>query len=185
MKVLILADRPPTRPIKEIISDNPGIQLIITLGDLYYYDIQVLAEITDIPKIGVYGNHCDGRYMESLGITNMHLANKTIEGISFFGYQGCVKYKESVLQSTQEYCQKVMKWVPRYDVLITHCPPRGLNDNDDPAHYGFDGLREYVDRVSPRYVLHWHTYDFGKFVDQYRDTKIVYVEREKIMEIEI
>lgn len=109
MKVLILADRPPTRPIKEIISDNPGIQLIITLGDLYYYDIQVLAEITDIPKIGVYGNHCDGRYMESLGITNMHLANKTIEGISFFGYQGCVKYKESVLQSTQEYCQKVMK----------------------------------------------------------------------------
>lgn len=78
-----------------------------------------------------------------------------------------------------------MDHVARHDILITHCPPRGINDNTDPAHIGFDGLREYVDRVSPRYVFHWHTYDFGEFVEQYKDTIIVYVEREKIMEIEI
>lgn len=47
-----------------------------------------------------------------------------------------------------------MDHVARHDILITHCPPRGINDNTDPAHIGFDGLREYVDRVSPRYVFH-------------------------------
>ena len=77
MKTLVLADRPPSRPIKEILAENPDIELIITLGDLYFYDIQELANITHIPKIGVYGNHCDGRYMDMLGIINLHL--KTFE----------------------------------------------------------------------------------------------------------
>lgn len=77
MKTLVLADRPPSRPIKEILTDNPDIELIITLGDLYFYDIQELANVIHIPKIGVYGNHCDGRYMDILGITNLHL--KTFE----------------------------------------------------------------------------------------------------------
>ena len=32
-----------------------------------------------------------------------------------------------------------------------------MNDEpDDPAHAGFRGLREWVDRHQPRYVLHGH-----------------------------
>lgn len=138
MKLLVLADMPATRPIKEILQENPDIELIVTLGDLYYGDIQELENITHIPKIGVYGNHCDGSYMDQLGIKNMHLTSTRIGNLSFFGYQGCVKYKESSMQSTQEYCQNVMRTVPYFDVLISHCPPRNINDNSDPAHYGFD-----------------------------------------------
>lgn len=140
--------------------------------------------MTHIPKIGVYGNHCDGGYMEALGILNLHLSPKEINGISFIGYQGCVKYKESDLQTTQEYCQNVMGSVPRYDVLITHCPPRGINNNDDPAHIGFDWLREYVDRVSPKYVFHGHTYDKGDFIEKYKDTEVIYVHQERIIDID-
>lgn len=62
--------------------------------------------------------------------------------------------------STQEYCSAVMSEVPHADVLITHCPPRGIDDNDDPAHYGFDGLREWVDLEKPKCIFHGHTYDF-------------------------
>lgn len=59
MKILFFADRAPDKPIRQILEENPGIDLIVTLGDLYYFDISGLAEIKDIPKIGVYGNHCD------------------------------------------------------------------------------------------------------------------------------
>lgn len=87
MKILFFADRPPDKPIKKILEENPGVELIVTLGDLYSFDISELAEITDIPKIGVYGNHCDGRYMETLGIENMHLKFRDFGGVRFFGYQ--------------------------------------------------------------------------------------------------
>ncbi|MFZ3233654.1 MAG: hypothetical protein WA194_09330 [Patescibacteria group bacterium] len=43
-----------------------------------------MAKIDGIPKIGVYGNHCDGRYMDKLGIENLHMKLVTMKGISFF-----------------------------------------------------------------------------------------------------
>ncbi len=183
MKTLVFADRPPSRPISEILAENPDIELIITLWDLYFYDIQELANVTNIPKIGVYGNHCDGRYMETLGIINLHLKTFEYKGVSFMWYEGCVKYKESTMMSTQEFCSRALSSAPKVDVFISHCPPRWVNDNDDPAHYGFDGIREYIDRNHPRYLLHGHTYDFGKFVTKHEETVIRYVEREKIVEL--
>lgn len=101
------------------------------------------------------------------------------------GYEGCVKYKESTMMSTQEYCSRALSSAPKVDVFISHCPPRWVNDNDDSAHFGFDGIREYMDRNHPRYLLHGHTYDFGKFVARYGETEIQYVEREKIIELEL
>lgn len=85
--------------------------------------------------------------------------------------------------STQEYCAAVMAEVPYADVLITHCPPRGINDNADPSHYGFDGLRVWVDREKPKYVFHGHTYDFGKFVEKHEETHVRYVHGWKVVEI--
>ena len=184
MRILALADRAPSKPIKEILAENPGVSLILTLGDLYYYDIAALADVTDVPKAGVYGNHCDGRYMEPLGIENLHLKTASFGGLSFMGFQGCVKYKEHILQSTQEYCTAAMGSAPYADVLVTHCPPRGINDNNDPSHIGFDGLRAYADRAKPRYVFHGHTYDDGKFVDKYGETGIIYVNGWKVVELE-
>lgn len=183
MKVLAIADRAPTKPLAQILAENPDLDIIITLWDLYYYDIQALADVRNIPKIGVYGNHCDGRYMETLGIGNLHLKWTKIDGISFMGYQWCVKYKESVLQSTQEECSVAMESAPRADVFISHCPPRWINNNDDSAHYGFEWLLEYIDRTSPKYFLHGHTYDDGKFMTRYKDTEIVYVHREAIINL--
>lgn len=43
--------------------------------------------------------------------------------------------------------------------MITHCPPRGINDAEDTAHVGIEALRRWVDRHAPRWLLHGHTYD--------------------------
>lgn len=36
---------------------------------------------------------------------------------------------------TQEEAKELIKKLPKVDVLITHCPPRGINDNTDETHH--------------------------------------------------
>lgn len=94
MKILVIADRNPKIDVIETVK-SANINLIVTLGDLTSADIYQLEYITDIPKIGVYGNHDGGGYMKSLGIWDMHLKTWQFGDRSFGGFQGCVRYKEN------------------------------------------------------------------------------------------
>jgi predicted phosphodiesterase len=49
----------------------------------------------------------------------------------------------------------------RVDVLITHAPPRGVGDDDDPAHRGFRALHRLVGALRPDVLLHGHTHPSG------------------------
>ena len=62
MKILAIADRRPDINIIDTVRDNE-IELLVTLGDLYREDLLALEQITNIPKIGVYGNNESGSYM--------------------------------------------------------------------------------------------------------------------------
>lgn len=184
MRILALADRAPSRRIPEIIAETP-VDVIVTLGDLELAQIRSL-ELVSLPKLGVYGNHCSGHYMPELGIQNMHMKTVTINGITFGGYEGCVRYKQSSApMSTQEEASTLLATLPHVDVMLTHCPPFGVNDDQsDDSHTGFIGLRDYVEREHPQYLFHGHTYPTpGSEVDRLGSTKIVYVFGEKIIEI--
>lgn len=184
MKILAYSDRTPsTRILETIISTQPD--LICTLGDLYHPDIAELEKVTDIPKIGVYGNHCSGTYMELLGIINLHLKTWEFQGLTFGGFQGCVRYKENpeAIMYTQEQASSLMQSFPYVDVMITHAPPFGVNDEpDDVSHQGFQALRSYLDNKKPRLWLHGHTYPQPPLA-AYGSTRIEYVFREKVIEL--
>src|SRR4029079_17489515 len=95
LRALVISDATPnfgTRTLAEVISDK-AIDLLITVGDLHRSDIAG-ADRLPVPVIGVYGNHCDVRYLEDLGATNLHLSQVEIGGITFTGVQGCVRYKD-------------------------------------------------------------------------------------------
>jgi hypothetical protein len=47
------------------------------------------------------------------------------------------------------------------DVLITHAPPYGAGDGDDPPHRGFSALHGLVDALRPTAVLHGHVHPYG------------------------
>jgi len=47
------------------------------------------------------------------------------------------------------------------DLLVTHAPPRGVGDDDDPCHQGFDALHRMVDHASPKYLVHGHIHPYG------------------------
>jgi len=185
MKLLAIADRNPNIDIIKTVQEQ-SIDMIVTLGDLERHDLLQLAQITHIPKLGVYGNHCSGNYMEELGIINMHRKIFIHQGFRFGGLQGCVRYKENpqAIMSTQAETWQMMQGYPPVDIFLTHCPPRGINDEEEIAHQGFDALRDYVEKIHPKMLLHGHTYPTEETViKEFAGTEIVYVHRSKIVEI--
>lgn len=183
MNVLAIADRRPKIKIVDAVQDN-NIELIVTLGDLTREDLLQLEQITTIPKIGVYGNHDSGTYMPELGIWDMHLKTWDYNGQRFGGFQGCVRYKENpdAIMYTQEEASQMMTGFPKVDIFLCHCPPRGINDEEEIAHQGFNALRDYIEREQPKVLLHGHTYPTEEtVVKQHGSTRIEYVFEHKII----
>lgn len=183
MNVLAIAGRRPKIDIQDVVRQN-NVELIITLGDLTREDLLQLEQITTIPKIGVYGNHDSGTYMPELGIWDMHLKVWDYNGLRFGGFQGCVRYKENpdAIMCTQEEATRLMANFPKVDVFLCHCPPRGINDEEEVAHQGFDAIRDYIEREQPKVLLHGHTYPTEEnVVKQHGLTRIEYVFEYKIL----
>ena len=186
MKILAIADRPPKERIKLILENNP-INMICTLGDLeqnYLYDIEL---VTSIPKLGVYGNHDSGTYIETLGITNMHLKTLEFGGLVFGGFEGCVRYKNdpNAKMYTQEEAYEMLKDFPYVDVMLSHCPPFGVNDEpEEVAHQGFKALTDYLLLKKPKYLLHGHTYPTSQnMMTKYGETHIIYIHEDMVLDI--
>jgi uncharacterized protein len=185
MKALVIADRNPNINIAEMAAQE-NVDVLITLGDLVREDLLTAIPISDIPKIGVYGNHDSGNYMPEIGIMDMHLKIWDFKGVRFGGFQGCVRYKPApdAIMYTQEEAENMMKDFPYVDVFLCHCPPRGVNDEEEIAHQGFNALRNYVDTYRPKILLHGHTYPTEEnIVKQYCATRIEYVHTYRIVEI--
>ncbi len=185
MKILAIADRPPRKGLKELV-ERENIDIVCLLGDLGYFELIELNQIANIPKIGVCGNHCSGNYFSDLGIIDVHLKTFEFKGLIFGGFEGSHKYKEDPYAKmyTQDQASELLKDFPYVDIFLSHSPPEGINDETDDAHIGFRALKLYVEEKSPKYFFHGHTYPKAEDeVRQYRDTKIVYVHGDKIIEI--
>lgn len=186
VRALVIADARPelgSRTLPEVVAQK-AVDVVITVGDLHRSDIAG-AERLPVPVIGVYGNHCDGRYLEDLGATNLHLSQAEVGGLTFTGVQGCVRYKDGskdLLYTQSEYTEMI-RGLPPADVLVTHCPPAGINDHrGDPAHVGIDDLRRWVDVNAPRLVIHGHTYP-KTALTRHGATRIEYVYGARLLTI--
>lgn len=182
--LLVIADRPPRTPIADTLKQHQ-IDAIITLGDLALQDIRDLETVTTVPKFGVYGNHDSGSYMPELGITNLHLQTVELGGITLGGFEGSVRYKNDPYAPmyTQEEANELIKQLPAVDLLISHAPPRGIHDEPEPAHQGYDALRWYIQQYHPAFCLHGHTYP-SSTVETLAETQIVYIYEDQIVELD-
>lgn len=186
LRALAISDARPewgSRTLPEVVAQK-AVDVVITVGDLHRSDIAG-ADRLSVPVIGVYGNHCDGRYLEDLGATNLHLSRAEVGGLTFAGVQGCVRYKDGskdLLYTQSEYAEMI-RGLPPADVLVTHCPPAGVNDHrGDPAHVGIDALRRWVDSTAPRLVIHGHTYP-KPALTRHGATRIEYVYGARLLAI--
>jgi Icc-related predicted phosphoesterase len=174
MRLLVLADEESWLPLPAIVeSHRPDV--ILTLGDLEPDVLDPLGRF-DLPVLGVYGNHDDGQYLNASNTTNLHLAARTVDGMRYT--------PGAALQYTQQQASRLAKKLPRADILISHAPPRGVHEEpDDRAHEGFDGLRAYIERASPRLHLHGHTPAPPRAATRVGATMVVHVVGHHVMDI--
>ena len=184
MKVLALADkRPPLDPAT--MAAQMGVQAVVCLGDLDRAWIETLMTL-QLPRAGVHGNHDPPELLRDLEIEDLHLRRTQIGGITLAGFEGCVRYQRNQPhQYTQRQASRLARRLPAAEVLLCHCPPRGVNDDpDDPAHIGFDGLRDWVERHRPRHLLHGHVHPVaGQVTDRFGDTTVHWISGAKVVNL--
>src|SRR3954447_8094392 len=134
MRPLGLAAQAPFVPLATLVRTHRP-DVVVTLGDLDADALDPLGRYP-VPVIGVYGNHDDGQYLGAANTTDLHLASTTLDGTSFAGFEGCVRYKPGApLQYTQAEASRLARRLPAADVLVSHSPPRGVHEEpDDRAH---------------------------------------------------
>jgi Icc-related predicted phosphoesterase len=184
VRLLILADDESWLPLPALVTSHRP-DLVVTLGDLEPDVLDPLGRHPELPVLGVYGNHDDGQYLDASNTTNLHLKTVTLGGITFAGFEGCVKYTPGAdLQYTQRQAARLARRLPPADVLISHAPPRGVHEEpDDRAHEGFDALRDYDLRVAPRLHLHGHTPAPPRRPERLGTTQVVHVVGHHVLEL--
>jgi Icc-related predicted phosphoesterase len=113
-----------------------------------------------------------------------------VKGLLLAGFDGSVRYNQGAYQSTQAQMRAavgaLVPWLwlnklrhGRYlDILITHAPPRGIHDQNDPAHTGFDAFRWLIETFQPRYHLHGHVHVYDR-----RNTCVTSVGRTEVINV--
>jgi Icc-related predicted phosphoesterase len=149
----------------------------LVLGDLEPAWTEGLAEV-DLPKLGVAGNHDAPELLESLDVEDLHLRRAELGGLSFAGFGGSPRYsRDGRNEWTEEEAVAMLAGLPAADVLLTHSPPAGVNDEpDDRAHRGSTALLRWVERERPAWLLHGHTLpNPARPIDRLGDTRVVHV----------
>ena len=143
-----------------------GYDLIISCGDLSSRYLSFLVTMAKCPVLYVHGNH-DGGYAhhppEGCDCIDDHIV--TFNGVRILGLGGCRKYHPGPHQYTEKQMrQRInrLRWklwrIKGVDIVVTHAAPEGLGDAEDRAHWGFEALRELIDKYRPKYLVHGHVH---------------------------
>jgi Icc-related predicted phosphoesterase len=160
----------------------------------------------NIPLIHVPGNHDPAAPARESPLSFEGCPNNidglVIEerGLLIAGLGGSIRYRpDGVNQYSQgEMARRILAMTPRLlwnwiryrrflDILVTHAPPRGIHDAEDPAHVGFAPFNRFITRFRPRYLLHGHSHVYRRDAatsTQIGQTTIVNVYPYRVIEIE-
>lgn len=149
--------------------------LILSCGDLKASYLSFLVTMGNKPLLYVHGNHdasYDKRPPEGCDCIEDRVV--TYNGVRILGLGGCLWYHAGPHQYTERQMRRRIRrlrfqlWKTKgVDIVVTHAPPRGIGDLEDPAHKGFEALLDLLDRYQPMYLLHGHVHlRYG--VDQQR-----------------
>ena len=159
--------------------------LILSCGDLHSSYLSFLVTAGRCPLLYVHGNH-DTSYEENPPEGCDCIDDKLVvyNGVRILGLGGCMRYHRGAHQYTEKEMRRRIRklrfqlWRHKgVDIVVTHAPPKGIGDGDDPAHWGFQSLRDLLDKYHPLYLFHGHVhlrygYDAQRIHD-YNGTQVV------------
>ncbi|HEU0165167.1 MAG TPA: metallophosphoesterase [Thermomicrobiales bacterium] len=162
-----------------------NVQMVIGCGDLPANYLEFLSDALNKPVYYVLGNHAEEltragdrgipRHPEGC----IDLGGKVITdpgtGLIMAGLPGSLRYSmdEPVQYTEWQMTWMIWKMTPRLlwnryrhgralDLLVSHAPPRDVNDREDPAHRGFVAMRRFLRRFHPAYQLHGHIHLYDR-----------------------
>ncbi len=166
-------------------------ELILACGDLKAEYLSFLVTMAHCPVLYVHGNH-DTSYKEDppegCDCIDDHLV--VYNGLRILGLGGCLRYHPGEHQYTDhQMARRVaklhhkIKRLGGVDIVVTHAPPKGIGDAEDPAHQGFECFRELMELYRPKFLIHGHVHPrystdgFGRFQRErtYLDTTVINV----------
>lgn len=196
MKILAIADEESPALWDHYMPGRlDGYDLILSCGDLKADYLTFLVTMGHARLLYVHGNH-DGSYEvkppEGCDCIDDQLV--VYNGVRILGLGGCLRYHDGPYQYTEKAMRRriarlrfALRRAGGVDIVITHAPPRGLGDREDPAHMGFEALLALIDRWHPSYLLHGHVhlrYDHSLPREQVcGDTRIINVSERFVLEI--
>lgn len=204
MRILAVSDQVIDRLYSAAVKETyPDVQMVIGCGDLPYEYLEFLVSILNVPLFYVPGNHdpqhghLDNEYVQ--GGTNLDLEIIQHKTLWMAGLGGSIMYRPGAPnQYTQaEMYLRVFRILPALwmraalgrpiDLLVTHSPPAGVHDDDDPAHQGLKAINLLLRLARPRFMLHGHTFFYRQnlqgHITRYLHTNVVNVYPFRAMDV--
>ncbi|HET6847185.1 MAG TPA: metallophosphoesterase [Anaerolineales bacterium] len=175
MRILAVSDQTVER-FYELIPQGhfDGTSMVLACGDLPYDYLEYMVTLLNAPVYYVPGNH-DPAYSEDVagshaaGCVNLDLRTAEYQGVLLAGLGGSIRYRpDAVNQYTQQEAYvRASRLVPpllnnrrRYgralDILVTHSPPFGIQDDDSSAHTGLKAINWLLGWARPNLHVHGH-----------------------------
>lgn len=176
LRILLVSDFIEQALIQHIENRTlPPIDLTISCGDLPPEYLMFIRNRLEAPLYYIKGNH-DIRYgPETLqGCRDIHGQVLTVGNMRILGVEGSMWYNGGPNQYTEAAMKKLLFWMgftlwrkKPIHMVITHAPPLGIHDREDPCHKGFDVFNRLITRLAPDYFIHGHIHeDFHRFEDR-------------------
>jgi len=182
MKILALSDQMVDQLYSPTVKERFGdVDLVVGCGDLPSYYLEFIVSMLNAPLIHVPGNHDPAAPARESALdphgcaSNIDGSVVEEKGLLIAGLGGSIRYRpDGVNQYTQgEMARRILAMTPRLlwnrirhgrflDILVTHAPPRGIHDAEDPAHVGFAPFNWFIARFRPRYLLHGHSHVYRR-----------------------
>jgi hypothetical protein len=189
MRILAVADEPVLEDPRTI--KGFGAHVVVSCGDLPFDYLEFLEDCTNVPLMYVPGNHDPdlrpGDQPDPIGVVGglVHrgpppgpaggtpVDGRVVReaGLVVGGLGGSVRYRDGPNQHTQTAMRmraavlaaRTLVRHPRrrLDILVTHAPPLGVGDEDDPAHRGFGAFHRLAAWLRPRFLIHGHIHPYG------------------------
>ena len=169
IRILAISDEPDPSLDSPATREGLGrIDLIIGAGDLQPEYLSFVSDAFHAPLRYVRGNH-------DVGTAWQHTERKLLPepmpdatvvdecGVRLIGFSGSPTYSGRGLEISGlgMWLRTVAAWWrtrgKRPLLVVSHAPPRDVNDDRDLAHRGFTSFRWLVRRLGPPLWLHGHT----------------------------
>ena len=168
MRILAISDEPSPRlwgdRCREALKD---VDLILSAGDLPPSYLSFLTCFTSAPVVYVHGNH-DDCYAKKPPEGCLCADGKVVlvKGLRILGLGGCIRYRPDAVNMYTERemadriagLRRLLRRTRGFDILLTHSPIRGVGDQDNQTHRGFECFGPLLKEYRPVVMVHGHVH---------------------------